>query len=101
MKYRSRVVEIEAMEFIGDNLGIVTNWIARGEADLPQRTAESGLPLMGVLDVAQTPEVLTIPTIEGMEKATPGYFIIKGMEGEFYPCKASVFTAKYEEILDR
>ena len=97
MKYRSRVVEIEAMEFTGENLCDVTAWIAAGEAELPQRTAESGLPLQSVRDVVQSADCLTIPTIEGMEKATPGYFIIKGMEGEFYPCKASVFHAKYEE----
>lgn len=31
-------------------------------------------------------------------KALPGDFIIRGLEGEYYPCKSSIFHAKYEPI---
>jgi len=41
---------------------------------------------------------LVIETLEGKMKASIGDYIIKGMLGEFYPCNAEVFEAKYEEV---
>lgn len=40
---------------------------------------------------------LTIKTLEGNHKALPGDWIIKGVKGEFYPCKPDIFAATYEE----
>jgi hypothetical protein len=39
---------------------------------------------------------LTIPTLEGDMRAEPGDWIIKGVKGEFYPCKPDIFDATYE-----
>lgn len=39
---------------------------------------------------------LFIPTLEGTMCANPGDWIIKGVKGEFYPCKADIFEATYE-----
>ena len=39
-----------------------------------------------------------ITTLEGVMVANIGDYIIKGTEGEFYPCKESVFNRKYEKI---
>lgn len=39
---------------------------------------------------------LFIPTKEGTMKASPGDYIIKGIKGEFYPCKPDIFYATYE-----
>lgn len=39
-----------------------------------------------------------VETLEGAMKANQGDWIIRGLEGEFYPCKASVFEASYEEV---
>ncbi len=41
--------------------------------------------------------VLEIPTLEGVMKASPGDWIIKGIKGEFYPCKPDIFDATYEQ----
>ena len=38
-----------------------------------------------------------VKTLEGASKAPLGYWVIKGTEGEFYPCKNSVFQRKYHE----
>lgn len=38
-----------------------------------------------------------IPTLEGIHKANPGDWIIKGIKGELYPCKPDIFEATYEE----
>ena len=40
--------------------------------------------------------VLLIPTLEGTHRADPGDWIIKGVKGEFYPCKPDIFAATYE-----
>ena len=41
-------------------------------------------------------ETLLIRTLEGVMEAAPGDWIIKGVKGEFYPCKPDIFAATYE-----
>lgn len=41
-------------------------------------------------------ETLVIPTLEGAMTAQPGDWIIKGVNGEFYPCKPDIFDKTYE-----
>jgi len=38
-------------------------------------------------------------TTEGDMKASDGDWIIKGIKGEFYPCKPDIFAATYEEVI--
>lgn len=45
----------------------------------------------------QTDEGCVIHTLEGDHLAQYGDFIIKGVKGEFYPCKPDIFAATYEE----
>lgn len=96
MKYRSKVVEIEAVqlrwttwnemcEFLGDIISPGSS--ARHTDEYSDTCGEQG-PYME----------LTIPTLEGDHLARHGDFIIKGLIGEFYPCKPEVFHAKYEEV---
>lgn len=47
------------------------------------------------------PEGIYIPTLEGEMRADPGDWIIKGVQGEFYPCKSDIFEATYERVLPR
>ena len=39
-----------------------------------------------------------IPTLEGEHIASPGDWIIKGVKGEFYPCKPDIFEATYDPV---
>jgi hypothetical protein len=39
-----------------------------------------------------------IPTLEGTMTASPGDWIIKGLCGEFYPCKPDIFEKSYEIV---
>lgn len=39
-----------------------------------------------------------IATLEGIMEAFPGDWIIKGIKGEFYPCKPDIFEATYEPV---
>lgn len=43
---------------------------------------------------------LTIPTLEGDHKADVNDWIIKGVKGEFYPCKPDIFKETYEEVIE-
>jgi len=42
-----------------------------------------------------------IDTLEGGHIVCPGDWIIKGIKGEFYPCKPDVFEATYELVYDK
>lgn len=41
---------------------------------------------------------IRIKTLEGTMEAVPGDFIIKGVGGEFYPCKPDIFEKTYEKV---
>ena len=41
---------------------------------------------------------IIIPTLEGDHRANEGDYIIKGVNGEFYPCKPDIFWKTYDEV---
>ena len=41
---------------------------------------------------------IDIHTLEGVMHASPGDYIIRGVQGEFYPCKPDIFEATYERV---
>jgi len=47
-----------------------------------------------------TNEQVYISTLEGDMKATVGDYIIEGVNGEYYPCKADIFHKTYEQVKD-
>ena len=49
-----------------------------------------------VIEAYQTKTRLLIPTLEGNHIASPGDFIIRGVDGECYPCKPDIFVETYE-----
>lgn len=42
---------------------------------------------------------ILITTLEGVMHASNGDYIIRGVKGEFYPCKPDIFRATYEEVI--
>jgi hypothetical protein len=78
-KFRKKPVVIEAVEFVG--LEHVPN--------LPMWVQEA------CQDRAGSPS-LFIKTLEGVMEASPGDWIIRGMKGEIYPCKADIFAMTYD-----
>lgn len=81
--YKSSIV-IEALQFTGNNCYDVLRFIGR-----------EGLLSEGLNDIQQT-DCPVIPTLEGDLTASPGDWIIRGINGEFYPCKPDIFAATYE-----
>lgn len=47
-----------------------------------------------------SPQELIIETLEGTHEASMYDFIIKGVKGEFYPCKPDIFEMTYEKVKD-
>lgn len=44
--------------------------------------------------------IVKIPTLEGTMEASIGDYIIKGVNGEFYPCKPDIFNKTYEKVTE-
>jgi hypothetical protein len=78
--YRKKPVEIQAIQYTGENAPAVVEFAF----DAGTRNAFDGT------------DNLIIPTLEGDMTANPGDYIIKGVKGEFYPCKPDIFEATYE-----
>lgn len=53
---------------------------------------------MGVPAASLSGAQVVIQTLEGTMAANPGDWIIKGVAGEFYPCKSGIFKATYEPM---
>jgi len=89
-RYRKRPVVIEAMQFNGidDYLAIVDWMKAVGDTHALADEVRYSTPIM------------LIQTLEGTMAASPGDWIIRGVQGEFYPCKPDVFAATYEAVTE-
>lgn len=88
--YRKKPVVIEAVQFTRDTIAEVVAFTGGQAYDFCVR-CEKGRP--GVLQCI-------VPTLEGQHIATEGDYIIKGVKGEFYPCKPDIFEQTYEEVAD-
>lgn len=85
MKYRKRPVVVEAWKFTRGSIINVDSWVRRYRNDIKLVSQYGGEVLY-----------IEIKTLEGTMKAELGDYIIKGVKGEFYPCKPDVFEATYE-----
>ena len=76
--YRKKPVVVSAMQFTGENIEEVMEFV-QGNAYMDSRG-------------------LIIQTLEGEHIASINDFIIKGVHGEFYPCKPDIFNKTYELV---
>lgn len=83
MRYRKKPVVIEAMQFTKETWNRVFRFVTCN--------------CYPTFDVAGNP-TLTIQTLEGNMTAVEGDWIIKGVKGDFYPCKPDIFAATYEAL---
>jgi hypothetical protein len=93
-KYRKKPVIIEAQRLTGEATDHdVYLWVeaAVGSFD----PLWSGVPTAGV-SIDPATGFMLIATLEGVMQAKPGDWIIRGVAGEFYPCKHDIFEATYE-----
>ena len=79
-QYRKKPVVIEAVQFLGDeNLLEIIEWI-------------------GSNNLIAMDNFICIITLEGQMTVQRNDWVIKGVKGEFYPCKPDIFEATYEEV---
>ena len=82
MKFRKKPVVIEAIKWTGGNKTELLKWMRQLNAT-DAKASE-----------------LTIKTLEGGLHASIGDWIIRGVKGEFYPCKPDIFEQTYELVED-
>ena len=51
-----------------------------------------------VIEAYQTDKEIDIPTLEGTMHASVGDYIIRGVNGELYPCKPDIFEKTYDKV---
>lgn len=81
MKFRKRPVEIEAIQYTGKNMREIFDFTKTTEIEDDFLTSE-----------------LIIKTLEGDMHASVGDWIIRGVKGEYYPCKPDIFGLTYEPV---
>lgn len=81
-KYRKKPIVVEAVQFDGQNFDTCLEFCQ--DAYLTYLQGK--------------PHGLQIDTIEGNMYVSPGDYIIKGVKGEFYPCKPDIFEATYDVV---
>lgn len=84
MKYVKKPVVIDAVQWTGNNIDEICEFVDNSEYIR--------------WDIGGNATALCIYTLEGIMSADVGDFIIKGIKGEFYPCKPDIFTASYEAV---
>lgn len=88
MRYRKKPVSVSAMQFTDETKDHALSWI----------NGAPGSSAWADFDTGGEP-VLKIETLEGVMLATFGDWIIRGVAGEFYPCKPNIFRATYDPII--
>lgn len=89
--YRKKPVVIEAEQYLGD-FSVMEHWAqaALFNGDILAVPNDNGNVF-----IANDHYVLTL---EGMMKIDYGDYLIKGIKGELYPCKADIFEATYDSV---
>ena len=82
-KYIKKQIKIEAVQWTGDNTWEVAKFLDTGSRSFKIDTEK---------------KKVYIETLEGTMTASEYDYIIRGIKGEFYPCKPDIFEESYEEV---
>lgn len=95
-KYRKNPVEVEAVKWDGsaEVASHIIDWILESD-----HHAELWCTTEPCSDSIED-HVIRIRTLEGDMDVQPGGYVIRGVQGEFYPCKSDIFAVTYEEVLE-
>lgn len=87
--YRKKPVVIQAERFQTEaDIDRLTRWVIAGGGNAVPKYLGSERQFDGLL----------VLTLEGTMRAEIGDYIIRGVKGEFYPCKPDIFAATYEPV---
>ena len=93
-KYIKKPLQIEAIQLKEDNIIEVFDFLDGAN----YKETKSSEELEDFSKAMLEQGYIEIETLEGMMKASFGDYIIKGIKGEFYPCKTDIFIATYKEV---
>ncbi|MFE9855590.1 hypothetical protein [Streptomyces sp. NPDC005780] len=102
-RYRKKPVEIEAMLLPADatpTQGMeVYQWVENyiGSTQ-PAGDGPGYSPVAAGVTIDPADGLIVIRTLEGDMKVSLGDYVIRGVQGEFYPCKPDIFAATYEAV---
>ena len=82
-KYKKKPVVIDAIELIPENHEEAMNWC----------------PALYYHESGDFGSSYVVETLEGQMIGTIGDFLIRGVNGEYYPCKPDIFEKTYEEVI--
>ena len=85
-KYRKKPVEVEAIQFKRNEFEDINEFTHGNAINFRTEKCINGK------------SYCEIKTLEGYMTATEGDYIIKGVNGEFYPCKENIFIKTYEPV---
>lgn len=99
IRYKKKPVVIEAMRWDGSESGAIpiVQWIGGQTSRWDDTPKNLPGPGRGITTIHSRIEV---DTLEGTMYATPGDWIVRGVQGEFYPVKPDIFEATYEKETD-
>jgi hypothetical protein len=81
MRFRKKPVVVDAVQWRGDNYEEIVAFVGAKIRSNPLRRQ------------------VVIQTLEGDHVASAGDWIIRGISGEFYPCKPEIFRETYDPVL--
>lgn len=90
-KYETKPCEIEALQWDGKNHRDMWEFLGGSKEEYIQTSNKNFY-----IDHSKVSGGLIIKTLEGEHIASIGDYIIKGLKGEYYPCKPDIFEMKYE-----
>ena len=93
MKYRKKPLVINAIQWNENNLKEVMEFMGS-----EFRYDENTNYITNKFIYYKSTKKLFINTLEGKMEVAKGDYIIKGIKGEFYPCKPYIFMKTYDEV---
>ncbi len=90
MKYRKKSIIIDAIQWTGENLREIIDFTGLHQSAEKWSWKE--------YEEVVRVDGLKIFTIEGSLRAPVGWFIIRGVEGEYYPCDPNIFPKLHEPV---
>ena len=96
-RYRKKPVEIEALQWDGTAEGAtpIIDWVLTNDGSAAYICED-----IERCSGSETSHKIMIRTLEGDMKADRDDWIIRGIEGEFYPCKPDIFEKSYDALED-
>lgn len=86
-RYQKKPIEVSAVQVTDQNVNDVAAWCGGTAVNMM-------LPVNPPIHVSE----IHIKTLEGIMAAQPGDWVIRGIKGEFYPCRGDIFEITYQHI---